>query len=54
MSFLQLSDKAQERAVPSTRVGRLASFGSLGLGLGMGTMAEASRRMFGMSDGNKV
>ena len=48
--FLQLSDRSSERRVPSSRMGRLASFGSLGVGLGLGTLAEASKRLVGIGD----
>jgi len=46
---LQLSVNAKQRAVPSTRIGRLFSFGSLAAGLGVGTVAEASRRALGFN-----
>ena len=46
----QLSTASKERKVPSTRVGRLASFTSLGVGLGMGAVAEASRRAVGLKN----
>jgi len=44
----KLSEKAQERRVPANRMSRLVSFASLGVGLGVGTLAEASRRAVGM------
>ena len=48
-SLLQKSDKlssnSRARHVPSSRVSRLANFSSLGIGLGLGTVAEASRRI---------
>jgi len=54
----QLSSASKERKVPSSRVGRIASFTSLGLGLGMGAVAEASRRAVGIrkagSGGSKL
>ena len=40
---------AKALAVPSTRLGRMATFASLGAGLGVGTLAEASRRYMGRS-----
>ncbi|XP_026543534.1 atypical kinase COQ8B, mitochondrial [Notechis scutatus] len=39
----QLSERAQERKVPVTRVGRLAAFGGLAVGLGFGALVEAAR-----------
>ncbi|XP_065335444.1 atypical kinase COQ8B, mitochondrial [Cloeon dipterum] len=45
-----LSENAKQRAVPSTRIGRLISFGSLAAGLGVGTVAEASRRALGLAE----
>jgi len=44
-----LSENAKQRAVPSSRIGRLFSFGSLAAGLGVGTVAEASRRALGIN-----
>ena len=35
----RLSDQSRERTVPSSRVGRMASFGNLAVGLGMGQLA---------------
>ncbi|KAI1286344.1 Atypical kinase coq-8, mitochondrial [Halotydeus destructor] len=40
-------DSRRERKVPSSRLGRLASFGSLGLGLGFGALAQQTRRALG-------
>ena len=45
----KLSSAARERRVPSSRVSRVASFASLGVGLGLGVVAEASRRAVGVS-----
>ncbi|XP_033207641.1 atypical kinase COQ8B, mitochondrial [Belonocnema kinseyi] len=45
-----LSSNARERKVPSTRLQRMVSFGTLGVGLGFGTLAEYTRRTFGMKD----
>ncbi|XP_015595838.1 atypical kinase COQ8B, mitochondrial [Cephus cinctus] len=39
-----LSANAKERKVPSTRLQRMISFGTLGVGLGIGTLAEYTRR----------
>ena len=47
----KLSSTARARHVPSSRVSRLANFSSLGIGLGLGTVAEASRRI--VSFGNQ-
>ena len=44
----RLSSASKARHVPSTRVGRLANFSSLGIGLGLGTLAEASKRVVGL------
>ena len=38
---------AQARAVPTTRIGRLASFGSLAAGLGVGALGSMVRRSMG-------
>jgi len=45
---LKISSVAKERRVPSTRIGRVANFASLGVGLGLGIVAEASRRAVGV------
>ena len=47
-----LSDSSRARRVPDSRLSRLVSFGSLAAGLGMGTLAEVTRRSLGMSDKN--
>ena len=39
-------------SVPSSRIGRLASYGSLAAGLGFGALAEVTRRTLGMSSKN--
>ncbi|XP_075771364.1 atypical kinase COQ8B, mitochondrial isoform X2 [Pelodiscus sinensis] len=39
----KLSARARERTVPTSRVGRLASFGGLAVGLGIGAVAEAAK-----------
>ncbi|XP_072704888.1 atypical kinase COQ8B, mitochondrial [Ciconia boyciana] len=39
----KLSERARERRVPVSRLGRLASFGGLAVGLGVGTLAQAAR-----------
>ncbi|XP_065208683.1 atypical kinase COQ8B, mitochondrial [Planococcus citri] len=50
----KLSDKAKERAVPASRIARVVSFGGLFAGLGIGTVAEITRRTLGMSETNSV
>lgn len=40
--------EAQARAVPTTRIGRLASFGSLAAGLGVGAFGSMVRRSVGL------
>ncbi|XP_074662126.1 atypical kinase COQ8B, mitochondrial-like [Tubulanus polymorphus] len=42
-----LSERARERKVPSSRIGRLATFGGLAAGLGVGALAEVTRKTFG-------
>ena len=42
------SHEAQARAVPTTRIGRLASFGSLAAGLGVGALSTMVRRSVGL------
>ncbi|XP_053124202.1 atypical kinase COQ8B, mitochondrial isoform X2 [Hemicordylus capensis] len=39
----KLSERARERKVPVTRVGRLANFGGLAVGLGLGALVEVAR-----------
>lgn len=46
--YYQLSPTAKERKVPATRLQRMVSFGTLGIGLGFGTITEYTRRMLGM------
>jgi hypothetical protein len=41
---------AQARAVPTTRIGRLASFGSLAAGLGVGALGSIVRRSVGLEE----
>ncbi|CAD5118339.1 DgyrCDS7050 [Dimorphilus gyrociliatus] len=43
-----LSDKSKERKVPGTRIGRMASFGSLGAGLAFGAASEVFKRSVGL------
>uniref|UniRef100_A0A7N9AL93 Atypical kinase COQ8A, mitochondrial n=1 Tax=Mastacembelus armatus TaxID=205130 RepID=A0A7N9AL93_9TELE len=44
--LFQLSEKARERKVPVTRIGRLVNFGGLALGLGIGAVAEVAKKSF--------
>ena len=46
-----IGENSRERRVPGSRLGRMASFGSLGFGLGVGALAEVTRRGLGL---NKV
>lgn len=46
-----MSDSKQ-RPVPSSRIGRMMSFGSLAAGLGVGTAAEYVRRGLGIGSDN--
>lgn len=39
----QLSENSKPRVVPSSRIGRMISFGSLAAGLGVGTVAQYAR-----------
>jgi hypothetical protein len=48
--FLQLSATAKQRKVPSSRIARMVSFGGLAAGLGIGTVAEVTRRSLGLAD----
>ena len=49
----QLAKTAKAQKVPATRLARVATFGSLGFSLGLGTLAEASRRALGSSKPKK-
>ncbi|XP_037305158.2 atypical kinase COQ8A, mitochondrial isoform X3 [Pungitius pungitius] len=40
----ELSERARERKVPVTRLGRLANFGGLAVGLGFGALAEVAKK----------
>uniref|UniRef100_A0A8C4MTY0 ABC1 atypical kinase-like domain-containing protein n=1 Tax=Equus asinus TaxID=9793 RepID=A0A8C4MTY0_EQUAS len=39
----QLSDRSRERKVPTSRISRLANFGGLAVGLGLGALAEVAK-----------
>ncbi|CAG01797.1 unnamed protein product, partial [Tetraodon nigroviridis] len=47
-----LSDKARERKVPVTRLSRLANFGGLALGLGIGALAEVAKKSIRHNNGS--
>ena len=47
-----MEGKSRAQKVPSTRLARMVTFGGLGLSLGLGTVAEASKRAIGISEGN--
>ncbi|XP_071961910.1 atypical kinase COQ8B, mitochondrial-like [Antedon mediterranea] len=49
-----LSDRAKERTVPSSRLGRVLSFGELAAGLGVGTIAEIARRGLGWNNEDEM
>ncbi|CAH1965303.1 unnamed protein product [Acanthoscelides obtectus] len=46
----KLSENAKQRKVPSTRLGRMVSFGTLAAGLGLGTAAEYAKRTLGIGE----
>lgn len=50
----QLNDKAQERKVPATRLGRVVSFGSLAAGLGYGAVKEVTKRSLGFNPNSQT
>ncbi|KAM4633114.1 atypical kinase COQ8A, mitochondrial-like [Polymixia lowei] len=45
-----LSERARERKVPVTRLGRLANFGGLAVGLGIGALAEVAKKSIRSND----
>lgn len=47
-----LAPNAKAQKVPSTRLQRVVSFGQLGIGLGIGTVAEYTRRTLGLKEQN--
>ncbi|XP_058469143.1 atypical kinase COQ8A, mitochondrial isoform X1 [Solea solea] len=47
-----LSERARERKVPVTRISRLANFGGLALGLGIGALAEVAKKTMRHSGGS--
>uniref|UniRef100_A0A3Q2YNL0 Atypical kinase COQ8A, mitochondrial n=1 Tax=Hippocampus comes TaxID=109280 RepID=A0A3Q2YNL0_HIPCM len=48
-----LSERARERKVPVTRLSRLANFGGLAVGLGIGALAEVAKKTMRHNDANK-
>ncbi|XP_045916503.1 atypical kinase COQ8A, mitochondrial-like isoform X2 [Micropterus dolomieu] len=48
-----LSERARERKVPVTRLGRLANFGGLAVGLGIGALAEVAKKTIRHNGENK-
>lgn len=42
----KLSERARERKVPATQIGRFVNFGGLAVGLGLGAIAEAAKQSF--------
>uniref|UniRef100_A0A8C5HW57 Atypical kinase COQ8A, mitochondrial n=1 Tax=Gouania willdenowi TaxID=441366 RepID=A0A8C5HW57_GOUWI len=48
-----LSERARERKVPVTRLGRLANFGGLAVGLGFGALAEVAKKTIGINGESK-
>lgn len=44
----KLSGRSKEKAVPSSRVGRLMNYSGLVAGLGLGTLAEVAKRQLGL------
>lgn len=49
-----LSESAKQRTVPSSRIARMFSFGTLAAGLGVGTVAEFTRRSLGFRETTSV
>ncbi|KAF8565891.1 hypothetical protein P879_10688 [Paragonimus westermani] len=49
-SSTQTLGTAKERRVPSSRIGRIAGFGNLAVGLGLGAAAEWTKRKMGFID----
>lgn len=50
----KLSELAKQRSVPSSRIGRLASFGTLFAGLGVGTLSEMAKGALGLGGAQNV
>lgn len=52
--LFQLKVVAKQRTVPSTRIGRVVSFGQLFAGLGVGTVAEMTKGALGLGKAKTV
>lgn len=50
----KLSELAKQRSVPSSRIGRLASFGTLFAGLGVGTLNEMAKGALGLGGAQNI
>ncbi|KAK3092647.1 hypothetical protein FSP39_005361 [Pinctada imbricata] len=50
----KLGERARERKVPSSRIGRLVNFGGLTVGLGLGAAAEVTKRSLGIKSPNNA
>lgn len=48
-----LTEESKATKVPASRVGRLMSYGGLAAGLGLGALAEVTRRTLGLNDDSK-
>ncbi|GIX70764.1 atypical kinase COQ8B, mitochondrial [Caerostris extrusa] len=52
-SLSQLSERAQERKVPSSQFARIMSYGALAASMGIGAAAEVTRRKLGLKTGKE-
>ncbi|GFX76113.1 atypical kinase COQ8B, mitochondrial [Trichonephila clavipes] len=52
-SLSQLSERAQERKVPSSQFSRIMSYGALAASMGIGAAAEVTRRKLGLKTGKE-
>lgn len=50
----KLNELAKQRSVPSSRIGRLASFGTLFAGLGVGTLNEMAKGALGLGGAQNI
>uniref|UniRef100_A0A3Q4N8Q1 Atypical kinase COQ8A, mitochondrial n=1 Tax=Neolamprologus brichardi TaxID=32507 RepID=A0A3Q4N8Q1_NEOBR len=53
VSYGGLSERARERKVPVTRISRLANFGGLAVGLGIGALAEFAKKSIRQNGENR-
>lgn len=53
-SLPELSSVAKQRKVPSSRIGRVVTFGNLFAGLGLGTVSELTKGMLGLGGAKSV